>query len=352
MTVYSSATEFRNKIINVQWDELFAMISYDDKRKVLHSQKNNITKRGDAILVRGYHKMTSHIQQFGTRLFNTVKGTKEPLQGHVASRPQEVYYEGTYWLPGTTKKRVMVTYSHLGADYQVYIPTMDILRGFQVPSACQRVKVKDTTAFHRMLINVLTQTSNNVQHVNQKKSDDESEEDIDISHSITSPPKEPQKPPPPPKKTNKLQNTESQNAEIDEFCMKESERFLNKDFNRKTKIQKKMQTAHKIVKINQTKAKNSKKKNHKTPISFATKVTFCLKYEDGMTNKQAWEWCRDMGFEVGKSWKNCHRWSQKGSAYWTACIAKSGHNNNKLLLLLFSLQKVQYICSIYMFNIF
>ena len=326
------------------------MVSYDDKRNVLHTKKNAAAKKGDAILIRAYHKIEKEVKQFGRRKYLTCHGTKEHLQGHVASRPDEIYYEGKYWLPGTTKKKVMVTYNHLPDDQRVYIPTMDILRGYQVPSACQRIAVKDTTAYHCMLISFYSSQTqeqvNNSDDDNKNVDENNNDNDNDNDNNVTSPPviglfnippppkppvppKAPPKPPVPVTKKNKLIPNQQRETKEDEFCMQQTDKFFNKDFNRKTKIHKKMQTAAKIIKTNKTKAQNSRKKNHKTPISFATKVTFCLKYEEGMSNRQAWQWCHDMGFQVGKNWSNCHRWSQKGSAYWTSCIAKSGTNNAK-----------------------
>lgn len=308
----------------------------------MHTGRSVTVKKGDTILIRGYSKIEENVTEFSKKKqFTDMNGKKDILRGHKCSRPDNIYYEGKYFAPGTNSKRVMISYNHLKAEYNpVYIPTLETFCGNQIPTACRVIKLVDTIAYLQLSIKMRSQRSNTISQYSynveehcpepsvsdvEEQNGEEEEENKEENQEQ----KGQEEPIPKQKNPVVLWNSDEQN-DISQFCQRETERFFNKDFDRTTRVQKKIQTANKIVSKERQKAFNSIKPNHRSPISFATKVIFCLKYENGMTNKDAWEWCKKKGFKVGKSHTSCHRWSQKGSQYWLKKLAESGTNGQKL----------------------
>ena len=324
----------------------------------MHTGASKPVKKGEPILIRGYSKIEENITQFTTaKQFKDANGKKDLLRGHKCSRPENVYYEGKYWLPNGSK--LMVIYNHLQNNWQVYIPTLETFCGDQIPTACRIIKLIDTIAYLLASIQMKSQRSNTISqysynipehcpspsvsdsdndqtgeqncpspsvsdsgNIQRKKGGEEEEEEEQEKEEEEGKKK---------KQAVVLWNIDDDvdPKEVNQFCQQQTEKFFNKDFDKTTRVQKKYQTANKIVKREKQKALNSIKKNHRSPISFATKVIFCLKYENGKSNKDAWNWCKLNGFNVGKSHTSCHRWSQKGSQYWLKKLAESGINGQK-----------------------
>ena len=348
--VYSSLPQYTHKFITTDWVNLYAFVGKHDDQQYHQEKHTPSIKPGDALLIRGFCHISSETEQWGKKSKRkNKKGIMQYIKGHKASRPEDIYYEGVFEFSGTSSKHLMVSYNHKANDLLVYIPAIAPLRGFALPTACKLIKIKETVAFLRLMMQLqqskhkpLTFSSQYSYDINQHlmpeptdddngsndkdnandndgnndednaNDNDDIENDIDDEHN------------------NKEANVPKQYEFSDEkvttdFCEEQNHRFFSKDFDRSRAIRKKMQTAQKIVKRSKTKALNSKKINHKTPVSFATKVIFCRKVEGGMTNKAAWIWMKQHGFNVGKSWQNCHRWSQKGSGYWINKIAVSGN---------------------------
>ena len=351
--VYSSLPEYTHKFINTTWNFIYAFISKFDKRQ-LHLSKTTQKKiyPGHPLFIRGFAQIDSEEKEYGlTKKRKNKKNTLERISGHQASRPEEIYFEGIFEYTGTSSKHLVITYNHK-PDYKVYIPATQPLRGFMLPTACIRLPIIETVAFLKMKYqwqqakikpntfssqysydinkHAFPEPNNNDDDENKNDNDDNENkndnddnenknDNDDIDHDIDDD-----------NENNNINKPkpygfEDDPKDTDDFCEKQNDRFFNKNFERSKGIRKKMQTAKKIIKISKTKALNSKKGNHKTPITFSTKVIFCQRVENGSTNKAAWLWMKQHGFQVGKSWENCHRWSQKGSGYWINKIAKYGN---------------------------
>ena len=314
----------------------------------MHTGPSKPVKKGEPILIRGYGKIEENITQFTTaKVFTDVNGKKDLLRGHKCFRPENVYYEGKYWLPNGNK--LMVIYNHLQADWQVYIATLETFCGDQIPTACRIIKLIDTIAYLLASIQMKSQRSNTISQysynipehcpspsVSDSDNDQTGNKQDCPSPSVSDSDNDQRKKGEEERKKKKKQavvlwdiDDDVDQKEVNQFCQQQTEKFFNKDFDKTTRVQKKYQTANKIVRREKQKALNSIKKNHRSPISFATKVIFCLKYENGKSNKDAWNWCKLNGFNVGKSHTSCHRWSQKGSQYWLKKLAESGINGQK-----------------------
>ena len=128
-----------------------------------------------------------------------------------------------------------------------------------------------------------------------------------------------------PSSDDEVMQQKLKNSDGDEFCIKQNDHFLNKIFNPRQYTPRNVESAQKKIKSTASKAYNSIKANHRTPITFATKALFCQKVEQlGMTRIQAWKQMKADGYEVGKSPGGCHKWAAKGSHYWMSLIAKHG----------------------------
>ena len=110
-----------------------------------------------------------------------------------------------------------------------------------------------------------------------------------------------------------------------QFCINQNNIFINKNFIPPQITSKKVKGAKNKISTTKSKASNSIKENHRTPITFATKAIFCSKVEHaGMNRRQAWNWMNQNGYNVGRSSGSCHKWAAKGSHHWMSLIAKQG----------------------------
>ena len=103
----------------------------------------------------------------------------------------------------------------------------------------------------------------------------------------------------------------------------QTKHFLNKKYVKPNNI-KYIKGAISRCKQAKVQAQNKKKPRARTQIPFSTKHNFCLMVEGGMSKLDAWRWCKDNGFDVGKCSSGCGRWARKGSNYYLRMIAKHG----------------------------
>ena len=355
------------QIHKADYGDIYCIINSTDTRYIISNNLNSckkLTKRSKA-LIREYSS------------WETQKKKQYIQHGHIFQAypclyAQPVYYEGI-WIrnPPRMNKKSLVRYDFQTSiieydengycDDMILMPRKDISGlhgGKEFPSILKIVPIKETMYFIRFMNQFLSQRLSQLQGPksnysyqykiipNHVKSTDAQpfpspncspdQDDIeDANDNIPEAAKEQNQTQDSDgdqfmqdcdqqSQVNNNKNNDNNNNVQENLASTQIKHFLNKKYIKPQIKSKHIKGAIRKCKKAKVQAQSKNKSSSRIQIPFSTKHNFCLMVESGMGKLDAWRWCRDNGYEVGKSASGCGRWARKGSNYYLNMIAKHG----------------------------